>query len=191
MAKEQKENTKGRQKQERPKREGQTREGKPREGANREVESADLMEKVLYINRCSKTVKGGRKMSFSALILVGDGKGRVGYGFAKANELTDAIRKGGELARKNLQNIVLEGATIPHEAHVKWDGATVYMRPAIPGTGVIAGSKVRAILEFAGVKDVMAKNYGTSNPINQVRATFKALLSMKKREQVMKAREAV
>ncbi len=183
------ENSKEHQKSDRPKRDGK-RDGR-RDTANRDSTSSDLMEKVLYINRCSKTVKGGRKMSFSALILVGDGKGRVGYGFAKANELTEAIRKGGELARRNLQTIQLEGATIPHDAHVKWDGATVYMRPASAGTGVIAGSKVRAILEFAGVKDVMAKSFGSSNPINQVRATFKALLSLTNRKKVMQAREAV
>jgi small subunit ribosomal protein S5 len=155
----------------------------------RESGQSDLMEKVLYINRCSKTVKGGKKMSFSALILVGDGKGRVGYGFAKANELTDAIRKGGELARKNMHTIVMEGTTIPHDAHVKQDGALLYMRPAPQGTGIIAGSKVRAILEFAGIKDVMAKNFGSSNPINQVRATFKALLGMKTRETLLAQRK--
>lgn len=159
------------------------------ENARREQSQSDLMEKVLYINRCSKTVKGGRKMSFSALILVGDGKGRVGYGFAKANELTDAIRKGGELARKNMHTIIMEGSTIPHDMNVKWDGATLYMRPAPQGTGIIAGSKVRAILEFAGVKDVMAKSLGSSNPVNQVRATFKALLSMMKREDVLAQRK--
>jgi small subunit ribosomal protein S5 len=159
-----------------------------RRESKQEGQSSGLMEKVLYINRCSKTVTGGKKMSFSALILVGDGKGRVGYGFAKANELTDAIRKGGELARKNMHTIVMEGSTIPHDACVKWDGATLYMRPAPPGTGIIAGSKVRAILEFAGLKDVMAKIYG-NNPINQVRATFKALLGMKTREQVVNQRK--
>src|ERR1700733_6366276 len=95
--------------------------------SKREASNSELMEKVLYINRCSKTVKGGKKMSFSALILVGDGKGRVGYGFAKANELTDAIRKGGELARKNMKSIIMEGTTIPHDMLVKWDGATIYM----------------------------------------------------------------
>ncbi len=156
-----------------------------------EPANSDLMEKVLFINRCSKTVKGGRKMSFSALIIVGNGKGKVGYGFAKANELTDAIRKGGELARKNLVSIVMEGSTIPHDVLVKWDGATVLMKPASEGTGIIAGSKVRAILEYAGVKDVMAKSLGSSNPINQVRATFKALLSLKNREQLMQARQPV
>src|SRR5260221_6718042 len=108
----------------------QERQKERQERPKRDTESSGLMEKVLYINRCSKTVKGGRKMSFSALILVGDGQGRVGYGFAKANELTDAIRRGGELARKNMVTIELEGLTIPHEVHMKWDGAIVFMRPA-------------------------------------------------------------
>src|SRR5262245_10032439 len=103
---------------------------KQSDNQKREQGQPELMEKVLYINRCSKTVKGGKKMSFSALILVGDGKGRVGYGFAKANELTDAIRKGGELARKNMHKITMEGTTIPHDMLVKWDGASLYMRPA-------------------------------------------------------------
>ncbi|MBS0656166.1 MAG: 30S ribosomal protein S5 [Verrucomicrobia bacterium] len=164
---------------------------KDKENSKRESSNSGLMEKVLYINRCSKTIKGGRKMSFSALILVGDGKGQVGYGFAKANELTDAIRKGGEIARKNMHTIVMEGTTVPHDMIVKWDGATIYIRPAPQGTGIIAGSKTRAILEFAGVKDVMAKSYGSSNAINQVRATFKALLSMKTREQVMSQRKEI
>jgi small subunit ribosomal protein S5 len=155
------------------------------ENSKREQPQSDIMEKVLFINRCSKTVKGGRKMSFSALILVGDGKGRVGYGFAKANELTEAIRKGGELARKNMQTITMQGTTIPHDMSVKWDGACIHMRPAPQGTGIIAGSKVRAVLQFAGIKDVMAKSIGSSNPINQVRATFKALMSMMTRESVL------
>src|ERR1700732_1316417 len=115
---------------------------KQSESQKKHVDS-ELQEKVLYINRSAKVVKGGRKFSFSALILVGDGKGRVGYGFAKANELTDAIRKGGVVARKNMHSIVMEGTTIPHDMHVKWDGATLYMRPAPEGTGIIAGSKVR------------------------------------------------
>ena len=130
-----------------------------------------------------------KNKSFSALILVGDGKGRVGYGFAKANELTEAIRKGGELARKNMQTITMQGSTIPHDMAVKWDGASIYMRPAPPGTGIIAGSKVRSILQFAGIKDVMAKSIGSSNPVNQVRATFKALASMKTRETIMTERK--
>lgn len=147
-----------------------------------------LEEKVLYVNRCSKVVKGGRKFSFSALILVGDGEGNIGYGFAKANELTDAIRKGGLLARKNMITFEQEGTTIPHPIEVDYDGAKLLMRPAPEGTGVVAGSKVRSILVLAGVKDVVAKNLGSNNPINQVKATFKALLSLRNRKQVMSLR---
>jgi small subunit ribosomal protein S5 len=142
----------------------------------------EFEEKVLYINRCSKVVKGGRKFSFSALILVGDGQGHVGYGFAKANEVSDAIRKGSEAARKNIYTIEMEGTTIPHEIYVEWDGAKVLLKPAPHGTGVIAGSKVRSVLELGGVKDIIAKNLGSNNPLNQVKATFKALLQLKNRE---------
>lgn len=142
----------------------------------------EFEEKVLYINRCSKVVKGGRKFSFSALILVGDGQGHVGFGFAKANEVSDAIRKGSEAARKNIFEIEMEGTSIPHESRVVWDGAEVLLKPAPAGTGVIAGSKVRSVLELAGVKDVVAKNLGSTSPINQVKATFRALLQMKNRE---------
>lgn len=161
---------------------------KQNESPKKEKGESELTEKVLYVNRCSKVVKGGRKFSFSALILVGDGKGRIGYGFAKANELTDAIRKGGEAARKNLISCPLEGTTIPHEITVKWDGATILFKPAPKGTGVIAGSKVRAVLEMAGVKDVMAKNLGSSNPINQVKATFDAIEQMGSREEIKQRR---
>lgn len=149
---------------------------------------SELNEKVLYINRCAKVVKGGRKFSFSALILVGDGKGRVGYGFAKANELTDAIRKGGEAARKNMVSCPMEGTTIPQEIIVHWDGATILLKPAPRGTGCIAGSKVRAILELAGIKDVMAKNLGSSNPINQVKATFAAIDKLASRSEIKQRR---
>lgn len=154
----------------------------------KEKPQSDMEEKVLYINRCSKVVKGGRKFSFSALILVGDGKGKVGYGFAKANELTDAIRKGGEAARKNLITFATEGTTIPHEVIVDWDGAKVLLRPAPEGSGVIAGSKVRSVLEMAGIKDVMAKSLGSSNPINQVKATFKALSQLESRQDIKRKR---
>lgn len=157
-------------------------------GEKKEKQESDLTEKVLHVNRCSKVVKGGRKFSFSAVILVGDGKGRVGYGFAKANELTDAIRKGGESARKNLVRVPMEGSTIPHEITIHWDGATVLLKPAPAGTGVVAGSAVRAILELAGIKDVMAKNLGSSNPINQVKATFEAIESLVPREEIRKRR---
>lgn len=149
----------------------------------------EFEEKVLYINRCSKVVKGGRKFSFSALILVGDGQGNVGYGFAKANEVSDAIRKGSEAARKNIYTIEMEGTSIPHEARVMWDGADVLLKPAPSGTGVIAGSKVRSVLELAGVKDVIAKNLGSSNPLNQVKATFKALLQLKNRKKCFAERK--
>lgn len=154
----------------------------------KEKAHSDLTEKVLHINRCSKVVKGGRKFSFSALILVGDGKGRVGFGFAKANELTDAIRKGGESARKQLESYPREGNTIPHEVMASWDGADLLMKPAPDGAGVIAGSKVRPILEMAGIKNVMAKSLGSSNPINQVKATFKALSMLRSREEIRKSR---
>jgi small subunit ribosomal protein S5 len=147
-----------------------------------------LEEKVLYINRCSKVVKGGRKFSFSALILVGDGKGRVGYGFAKANELSDSIRKGGEAARKNMIQLDLEGKTIPHEITVEWDGSCLLLKPAPEGTGIIAGSKVRSVLELAGVTDIVTKSLGSNHPINQVKAVFKALTSLMNREKTLKAR---
>lgn len=157
---------------------------KSNESPKKEKNESEFVEKVLYINRCSKVVKGGRKFSFSALILVGDGKGRVGYGFAKANELTDAIRKGGDAARKNMVRCPMEGTTIPHEVTVSWDGATVLLKPAPRGTGVIAGSKVRAVLELAGLQDVMAKNLGARNPINQVKATFEAIGKLRSREEI-------
>lgn len=149
----------------------------------------EFEEKVLYINRCSKVVKGGRKFSFSALILVGDGQGHVGYGFAKANEVSDAIRKGSEAARKNIYTIEMEGSTIPHEVYVEWDGAKLLLKPASPGVGVVAGSKVRFVLEMGGVKDVVAKNLGSSNPLNQVKAIFKALRKLKNREKNLAARK--
>lgn len=148
----------------------------------------EFEEKVLYINRCSKVVKGGRKFSFSALIIVGDSQGHIGFGFAKANEVSDAIRKGGEAARKNIMTFEMEGTTIPHEITVSWDGSTVFLKPAPEGTGVIAGSKVRSVLELGGVRDVVAKIYGSNNPLNQVRAILKALTLLKNRQANMAAR---
>lgn len=148
----------------------------------------EFEEKVLYINRCSKVVKGGRKFSFSALILIGDGKGHVGFGFAKANEVSDAIRKGGEAAKKNIMTFELEGTTIPHEIVMEWDGAKVLLKPAPEGTGVIAGSKVRSVLELGGVKDVVAKSLGSNNPLNLVRATIKALSSLRNRRRNLEIR---
>ncbi len=153
--------------------------------------STEFEEKVLYINRCSKVVKGGRKFSFSALIVVGDGHGHVGYGFAKANEVSDAIRKGTEAARKNVFTIELEGTTIPHEIYVEWDGAKILLKPAPSGAGVVAGSKVRSVLELGGVKDIIAKNLGSNNPLNQVKATFKAFGQLKNREQLLSERKGI
>lgn len=160
---------------------------KHRDNKNEKANS-DITEKVLYVNRCSKVVKGGRKFSFSALILAGNGRGQVGYGFAKANELTDAIRKGGELARKNMKAFPMKGTTIPHEVHVNWDGASLLLKPAPEGSGVIAGSQVRAVLELAGIKDVMAKSIRGSNPINLVKATFEALNSLQSIESIKEMR---
>ena len=145
-------------------------------------------EKVLYINRCSKVVKGGRKFSFSALIIVGDGQGHVGFGFAKANEVSDAIRKGTEAARKNIHTIEMEGTTIPHAAYVEWDGVKILLKPAAPGSGVVAGSGVRSILVLGGVKDIIAKNLGSNNPLNQVQAMFHAISQLKNREEVLSER---
>ncbi len=149
---------------------------------------AELEEKVLFINRCSKVVKGGRKFSFSALVIVGDGNGRVGVGFAKANEVADAIRKAGGISRKNILQFQIEGRTIPHEMLSDWDGARVLLKPAKQGTGVIAGSQVRSVLEIGGIKDVVAKSLGCNNPINQVYATFKALGALKNRRDVFAKR---
>lgn len=151
-------------------------------------ENDEFSEKVFYINRCSKVVKGGRKFSFSALILVGDRRGRAGFGFAKANELTDAIRKAGESARKNVKRYTMEGDTISHEVIGKQDGSEVLLKPGPKGIGLIAGSAVRAILELVGYKDIVAKNLGRSNPNNQVRATFKALESLMKKEAIKELR---
>lgn len=153
-----------------------------------EENSSGFEEKVLFINRCSKVVKGGRKFSFSALILVGDGEGQVGYGFAKANELSEAIRKAGESARKSVVRVEIDNSTIPYEVSADWDGAHVLLKPAREGTGIIAGSRVRAVLEGAGYRNVVAKSLGSNNPINQVKATFKALAALQQREAVLALR---
>ncbi|MEI6242858.1 MAG: 30S ribosomal protein S5 [Chlamydiota bacterium] len=163
--------------------------------AKREVkkthDGVELEEKVLYINRSSKVVKGGKKFNFSALILVGDGQGHVGYGFAKAKEVADAIRKGTEAAKKNISTFEMDGTTIPHEVYVEWDGAKLLLKPAKEGTGVVAGSKVRSVLELAGIKDVVAKSLGSSNPLNQVRAAFLALKRLRNRKQSLEERGLV
>ena len=155
---------------------------------NKEEASKDIQEKVLFINRCSKVVKGGRRFSFSALVIVGDGKGKVGMGFGKANEVVDAIRKAVDSGSKDLYKFEFDDITIPHDVEATFDGARVLIRSAKEGTGVIAGSHVRAVLEMAGIKNVVAKNLGKNNPYNQVRATFKALSQLKSKDEVFAIR---
>jgi small subunit ribosomal protein S5 len=144
----------------------------------------EMIEKVVYINRVSKTVKGGRVMKFSALVVVGDGKGNIGYGMGKAAEVPEAIRKGIENAKKNMVTVSLRGTTIPHEVTGIFGAGRVLMRPAAPGTGVLAGGPVRAVLEAAGIKDIRAKSLRSNNPCNVVAATFAGLQALRTAEQV-------
>ncbi len=149
---------------------------------------SDLTEKVVFINRSAKVVKGGRRFSFSALVVVGDRRGRVGVGLGKAGEVADAIRKGGEVAKSSMVGVALKDSTIPHEVQQHYCGAHVLLRPASPGTGVIAGKTVRAVLESAGVKDVLSKSLGSKNPANVVKATLHALLQLRLREEIYRSR---
>ncbi len=148
----------------------------------------EFAEKVVFINRTAKVVKGGRRFHFSALVVVGDKKGKVGVGFGKAGEVSDAIRKGGELAKRNLVTIALREGTIPHEVFARFGGAKVLLKPASLGTGVIAGKTPRAVLELAGVRDVLSKSLGSSNPVNVVKATVEALRSLRLREEIYQVR---
>ena len=149
-----------------------------------DASTMELQEKVVAINRVSTTVKGGRVMKFSALVVVGDGNGTVGFGLGKAAEVPEAIRKGLEDAKKNLHKIAMKGTTIPHEVVGKFGAGQVLMRPAPEGTGVIAGGAVRAVLEVAGIKDIRTKCQRTNNPCNVVTATMNGLLSLMSAEQV-------
>ncbi|MBN2324246.1 MAG: 30S ribosomal protein S5 [Spirochaetes bacterium] len=153
-----------------------------------EEKEEELSEKLVKLNRVAKVVKGGRRFSFSALMVVGDKKGQVGIGFGKANEVSESIRKGVENAKKNIVTIQIKGNTIPHEVLGEFKGAKVIMKPASPGTGIIAGGPVRAVVEQAGIKDILTKSLGSNNAINVVKATMNGLESIMNMQEIMENR---
>jgi len=152
---------------------------RPESGAQDELD-----ERVVFVNRCNKVVKGGRRMSFSAVIVVGDHEGKVGVGFGKANEVSDAIRKGGDAARKAMAPVVMKGKTIPHEVTGECDGGRVLLKPAPAGTGLIVGGGMRPVLEAAGVRDAVGKSLGSKNRLNVVKATMDALMKLRSAESI-------
>ena len=152
-------------------------------------EKSEFEERVVHINRNSKVVKCGRRFSFGALVVVGNRKGRVGYGLGKAAEVAEAIRKAGEVAKRNLRTVTMRGTTLPHDAIGKYSGAQVLIRPASEGTGIIAGGPCRAVLELAGVRDVLAKSLGSNNHLNVTKATLEALGQLRTKEEALAARK--
>lgn len=150
---------------------------------------SEVEERVVHVNRCAKVVKGGRRFSFSALVVVGDRKGSVGYALGKANEVADAIRKATEQAKRGMFRVTMKDQTLPHEVTGKFGAALVLLKPASPGTGVIAGGGVRAVLDLAGVHDVLAKSLGSSNQLNVVKATITALEQLRSREEAIAVRK--
>ena len=168
--------------------EPRNRSRKDSRDSDKQSDNSGITEKVVFINRCAKVVKGGRRFSFSALIVAGDHSGTVGCGFGKANEVSEAIRKASESAKKAMRKVSIRENTIPHEVIGEFGGGRVLLKPASPGTGVIAGGGVRAVVEAAGIRDVLAKSLGSSNHANVVKATIEALGQLRLREQIYKLR---